>query len=59
MSFGDVLRSIIEIAVVFFVVWALFHEERFADFEEKLFCRFRRKKLKLVKQNYRSDYERI
>ena len=46
-----VIISILEVLVVGFTVWALFHEDRFADFEERLFARIRRSKLKVVKSN--------
>ena len=44
-----VIISILEVLVVGFTVWALFHEDRFADFEDRLFARIRRSKLKVVK----------
>lgn len=44
-----VIISILEVLVVGFTVWALFHEDRFADFEDRLFARIRRSKLKVAK----------
>lgn len=58
MSLGEILRSVLEVAVVIFTVWALFHEERFADFEEKIITRFKRKKLKVIKGDFSANYRR-
>lgn len=44
-----VIISILEVLVVGFTVWALFHEERLADFEDRFFARLRRSRLKVVK----------
>lgn len=49
MTFADVLKTLIEIAAVVFTVWALFHEDRFIAFEEKLFAKIRRKRLRVIK----------
>lgn len=43
-----VLRSIFEILLVGFTVWAVFNEDRFAALEERLVCKIRRKALKTV-----------
>ncbi len=43
-----VLRSIFEILLVGFTVWAVFNEDRFAALEERLVCKLRRKALKTV-----------
>ncbi len=44
-----VIISVLEVLVVGFTVWALFHEERLADFEDRFFARLRRSKLRVVK----------
>ena len=44
-----VIISILEVLVVGFTVWALFHEERLADFEDRFFARLRRSRLKVVR----------
>lgn len=49
MSIGDIIRSILEFAAVIFVVWGLFHEDKFIKFEEKLFAQIRRNKFKVIK----------
>ncbi len=51
MNFAQVLRSIFEVVLVVFTIWALFHEDRFIVFEDKLFSRIRRKNLKLIKSS--------
>ena len=48
MSFQDGLRSLLEIIVVLFTVWAIFHEDKFIVFEEKLFSLIKRRRLKVV-----------
>lgn len=50
-----VIISVLEVLVVGFTVWALFHEDRFADFEERLIARVRRGKLKVVKGSKCAD----
>ena len=44
-----VLISVLEIMVVGFTVWALFHEDRLVDFERRLACAARRRHLRIVK----------
>ena len=51
MSIGDIIRSILELAAIVFVVWGLFHEDKFVRFEEKLFAQIRRKRFKVIKGN--------
>jgi len=51
MSIGDIIRSFLELAAIIFVVWGLFHEDKFIKFEEKLFARIRRKRFKVIKGN--------
>ncbi len=49
MSFQDVLLTIFEIALVSFTVWAVFHEEKFIAFEDRIMAKLRRNRLKVVK----------
>ncbi len=51
MTFMDILKSLFDVALVCFAVWAVLHEDKFIRFEEALVCRFRRRKLKAVKGN--------
>lgn len=51
MNSADVLRSLFEVILVAFTIWALFHEDRFIAFEDKLFSRIRRRSLKVVKSS--------
>ena len=50
MTLPTIFITLFEIALVLFVVWALFHEDRFAAFERKIFYMIRRRRnIKLVK----------
>ena len=49
MNFADALLTIFEIALVAFTIWAVFHEDLFIDFEERLFARLRRRKFKVIR----------
>jgi hypothetical protein len=49
MTFSQTLITIFEIIMVAAVVWCIFHEDRLVAFEEKLFSRIRRKRLRVVK----------
>ncbi|MCQ2455043.1 MAG: hypothetical protein MJ090_02720 [Clostridia bacterium] len=51
MSFIQILSTVFEFLLVSFTVWAVFHEDRFIAFEEKIMADLRRKKLKVVKEN--------
>lgn len=48
MCFADILKTCFEFVLVLFTVWAVFHEDKFIAFEEKLFSNIKRRKLKLV-----------
>lgn len=50
MSALHILQSIFEIALVVFVVWAVFHEDTLIKFEKRIASALRRRKLKVVKQ---------
>lgn len=49
MSTGHIIQSIIEIAVVAFVLYALFHEDMFAELEQKLFSKIKEQFKKVTK----------
>lgn len=49
MSIGDIIRSVLELATILFVIYGLFHEDKFVAFEEKLFARIWRSRFKIVK----------
>lgn len=51
MNFSDALLTIFEVAMVAFVIWAVFHEDRFVAFEERLAASFRRRKFKVLEGN--------
>ena len=57
MDFTSALLTIFEIAMVTFVIWGVFHEDRFVAFEERLAARFRRRRIKIIKgSNVRKSY---
>jgi len=56
MTFIDVLRTLFEIAMVVGLVWCIFHEDRLVAFEERVLASFRRKRLRVVKQNRAKRY---
>ena len=47
MNFADVLLTLFEIVMVAFALWAVFHEDRFIAFEEKIFAAVRRRRFKV------------
>ena len=49
MSFIHLVQSILEIVLIAFVVWGVFHEDKLIKFEKNIFAHFRRRKLKVVK----------
>ena len=51
------LETLIEIIAVSFVVWGLFHEDRFVAFENRLFSNIRRKKLKVINSTSKTRSE--
>jgi len=51
MNLASVLRTVFEIVLVGFTVWAVFNEDRFIMFEEKIMCNIRRKKMKTVRSS--------
>ncbi len=50
MNFQDVLKTLFEVALVLFTLWALFHEDRFVSFERRIAAAFRRRNIKAVKR---------
>ncbi len=57
MNFTSSLLTIFEIAMVAFVIWAVFHEDRFIAFEERIVARFRRRRFKVIEgNNIRKSY---
>ncbi len=49
MNFSSTLLTIFEIALVAFAIWAVFHEDRFISFEEKIAAHFRRRRFKVLR----------
>ncbi len=52
MTLGMVMRTIFEAAMVLFVIWGIFHEDRLIAFERNLVAHLRRRKLRVVKPRY-------
>lgn len=48
MNFGMIMKSVFEVALIGFTLWALLHEDRIAAVEQRLVARFRRRRLKIV-----------
>lgn len=48
MSFNSTLLTILEVCLVAFTIWAVFHEDRFVKFEEKVAAHFRRRRFKVL-----------
>lgn len=55
MTFAMFLRTVFEVLLFAALVWGLFHEDRLAAFEERLFCHLRRKKLRVAKPDFSSE----
>ena len=49
MSTAQIIQSVIEIAAIVFVLFALFHEEMFAKLERKLFSKIKEQFKKITK----------
>ncbi len=49
MNLQGTLLTIFEIALVAFVIWAVFHEDRFIAFEDRIAARFRRRRFKVLR----------
>lgn len=51
MNFSSTLLTIFEIALVAFTIWAVFHEDKFIKFEEKIAAQFHRRSFKVIEGN--------
>ncbi len=47
MSLGMILTSVLELAAVVFVLWAVLNEDRFAAVERRIIAKIRRRRLKV------------
>ena len=57
MNLQGTLLTIFEMALVAFAIWAVFHEDRFIAFEERIAARFRRRRFKVIQgNNVRKSY---
>ena len=48
MSTVQIIRTLFEIVLVAFALWAVFHEDLFIAFEERIASAFKRRRLKVV-----------
>ncbi len=48
MSLFGTLLTIFEVALVVGVIWAVFHEDAFVNFEERVIARLRRRRFKVI-----------
>ena len=53
MTLSIIFSTIFEAALVGFGLWALFNEDKFVAFEERLICLVKRRRLK-VRQSHRA-----
>ena len=53
MSFDQIIRTIFEIALIAVTLWAIFHEDIFVAFEERIVAAFKRKRFKVIGRSYR------
>ena len=51
MNLQGTLLTIFEIALVAFVIWAVFHEDKFIAFEERIAANIRRRRFKVIRGN--------
>ena len=49
MDLSNTLKTLFELALVIFTIWALFNEQRFVAIERRIIAHIRRRKLKVVK----------
>ena len=49
MNLQNTLLTFFEIALVAFAVWAVFHEDIFIEFEQRLVSHFRRRRLEVIR----------
>ncbi len=49
MSFADVIKTLLEIFIVGFALWAVFNKDRIDSFEDRLVARFRRRQFKVIR----------
>ena len=55
MTVSIFLKTLFEVALVAFALWALFNEDKFIAFEEKIKAKLRRRRLRVVRQEVRPE----
>ena len=53
MNFAQIIRTVFEIVLIGFTLWAVFHEDIFVAFEERIVAAFKRRRLKVIDRSYR------
>lgn len=52
MSLAQIIRTVFETALIIFTLWAVFHEDIFVAFEERIAATFKRRKLKVINRSF-------
>ena len=52
MNLGQILRTVFEMALIGVTLWAVFHEDIFVAFEERIAAAFKRRKLKVIDRSF-------
>lgn len=56
MTVSIFFKTLFEVALVAFALWALFNEDKFIAFEERLVASIRRRRLRVRKANMQSAH---
>ncbi len=48
MTLAMLLRTLFEFLLFAAVIWGIFHEDRLAAFEKRIFCTIKRRRLKVI-----------
>lgn len=59
MTFSMLLRTVFEILMFVAVVWCVFHEDRLAAFEKRVFCAVKRRGLKVAAPRHTQPQLRV
>ncbi len=48
MNNSDAIRTVFEMGMSIFIMWALFNEDKFARIERRIFAKIRRRRFKVI-----------
>ena len=48
MNLSQIIKTVFEMVLVIFAIWAVFHEDMFIALEERIAVLFKRKKLRVI-----------